>query len=205
MGEEEGAGRERDNGPGQEPFDGVRAVAASSVWPVICVTEVSARLRSLAIRRCSVLGVVLRCTPVGGDDHVDPGAGHLPGDAAAGEGLVEQERVVAGGVACGQVGAGLAFVDGGGPRRPGADDACARVSADGQAEAVEPFGRCAVPAGPGVQVVARAGPLPGAADRRGMPDRDRGGIDRLDGISGCRGCAGGAELLEGTRSQRVRR
>ena len=66
MGEEEGAGRERDNGPGQEPFDGVRAVAASSVWPVICVTEVSARLRSLAIRRCSVLGVVLRCTPVGG-------------------------------------------------------------------------------------------------------------------------------------------
>ena len=61
------------------------------------------------------------------------------------------------------------------------------------------------PAEPGVQVVARAGPLPGAADPRGMPDRDRGGIDLLDGISGYRGCAGGAELLESTRSQRVRR
>jgi hypothetical protein len=55
----------------------------------------------------------------------------------------------------------------------------------------------AVVAEPGGQVVARAGPLVGAADPGGVLDRDRGGIDLLDGISRDRGGAGRAELLEG--------
>ena len=66
-----------------------------------------------------------------------------------------------------QIGADLAFIDGGGHERPGADDAPAQVGADGQAEAVEPFGVRAVAAEPGGQVVARAGPGSGRGPGKG--------------------------------------
>ena len=40
-------------------------------------------------------------------DHVDLTGGHLGGERAAGEPLVQQQRIDGGGVACGQVGADL--------------------------------------------------------------------------------------------------
>ena len=77
------------------------------------------------------------------------------------------------------------------------DQAPAQVGADGQAEAVEPFGVRAVPAEPGGQVVARAGPLIRATDPGWVLDRQRGGIDLLHRIGrhGCR--PGGSQLLDG--------
>src|SRR5208282_2555908 len=111
--------------------------------------------------------------------------------------LVQQQRVDAGRVTCDQVGADLALIDGGGHDGPGPDDAPAQVSANRQAEAVEPFGVRAVAAEPGGQVVAGAGPAVRAADPGGVLDRDGGGVDLLDRVGGHGRRPGGAELLEG--------
>jgi hypothetical protein len=46
-------------------------------------------------------------------DHVDLTGGHLGGEPAAGEPLVQQQRIDGGGGACDQAGADLPFVDGG--------------------------------------------------------------------------------------------
>ena len=141
--------------------------------------------------------MVLRWTRVGGMITSMLRGGHLGGEPAAGESLVQQQRVDRGVVVGDQVGADLAFIDGGRHQRPGADDAAAQVGADGQAEAVEPFGVRAVAAEPGGQVVAWAGPLVRAADPGGVLDRERGGVDLLDRVGGDGCCPGGAELLEG--------
>ena len=160
-------GGEDGSGPGQQAFEGVRAVPGE-VHLVGDLLE--GGLHPVAEPGDQALergGHGLSLGPGGRDDHVDPGAGHLGGEPAAGEALVQQQRVDGGGVAGDQAGADLAFVDGGGHDRPGADDAPAQVGADGQAEAVEPFGVRAVPAEPGGQVVVGAGSLIGAADPEG--------------------------------------
>ena len=97
--EQEGVGGEDGGGPGQEPIEGVRAVAGEfhlvgdllerGLDPV-------AEPGDQALQRPGHGGALLAG---GRDEHVDPGAGHLSGEADAGEALVQQQRIDAGGVA----------------------------------------------------------------------------------------------------------
>jgi len=110
-------------------------------------------------------------------EHGGAAGGLACGEGLAGESLVQQQ-VAWRRPGLQQVAADVALVDGGGHDAPGPDDAGAQVRLDGQPEAVEPFGVGGVAAEPGMQPIGSR-PAVRAADPRGVPDRQRAGIDLL--------------------------
>jgi hypothetical protein len=65
----------------------------------------------------------------GRDDHLDAGGGHLRGERAAVEPLVQKQRNDQGGFAANQVGADLPLIDRCGHDRPGPHDPAAQAGA----------------------------------------------------------------------------
>src|SRR5215469_4457146 len=194
---QEGVGGDGGGGAGQQPPEGVGAVAGQF--------HLVGDLLERGFDAVAPLGDDLQqggwhagALVFGGWQKYRGAAGLLfSGERLPGEALVHQQ-VSRWRPGVEQVRGDVALVDGGGHDAPGPHDAAAEVGLDREPEPVEPFGVRAVAAEPGRQAVAWPGPAVAAADPGRVFDRQRGGIHLLAAIGGQPARQVRPELLEGS-------